>query len=325
MPAAAVSRSLTRTARNMRRATARPWRESARWVVQIELDGVPHAERDYGDVASASHAIGQILGQQGSGPWTWTKTRAQSATRPWISWCALSAGRTSSYGHATTTVVPDSFGSSRGLPFAEPAGLDVGQGGGTATWRFDVRSRRRDPRLDPRRREGTLTQRTPRDVAVGEGPSGGRAVGGRGGWWTAALPRRSAGALPRASQRDDCEPCDEPLAQGVARQLPIVTIGEDSEVAQFAQMMRGDGDAGPKDVCDLAYAELLGRSQREHDLEALLVREHREHRTDPPETVRVGHALPKAQREVARGAQRIARPRASRSSRTRRSLIRSDV
>ena len=49
-------------------------------------------------------------------------------------------------------------------------------------------------------------------------------------------------------------------------------------------------------VCDLAYAELLGRGQREQDLEALLVRDHREHRTDPPETGRVGHALPKAQR-----------------------------
>lgn len=49
----------------MRRATARLWREGARWVVQIELDGVPYVERDYGDIASASHAIAQILRQQG--------------------------------------------------------------------------------------------------------------------------------------------------------------------------------------------------------------------------------------------------------------------
>jgi hypothetical protein len=34
-------------------------------VVQIELDGVSYAERDYADVASASHAIAQILRQQG--------------------------------------------------------------------------------------------------------------------------------------------------------------------------------------------------------------------------------------------------------------------
>jgi len=51
----------------------------------------------------------------------------------------------------------------------------------TATWRFDVRSRRGDPRLNRRSREGTSAQRTTRDVAVGEGPLGGRAVGGRGG------------------------------------------------------------------------------------------------------------------------------------------------
>jgi hypothetical protein len=34
-------------------------------VVQIEVDGISYTERDYGDVASASHAIAQILRQQG--------------------------------------------------------------------------------------------------------------------------------------------------------------------------------------------------------------------------------------------------------------------
>ena len=37
------------------------------------------------------------------------------------------------------------------------------------------------PRLHQRSREGTLAQTTMRDVAVGEGPLRGRAVGGRGG------------------------------------------------------------------------------------------------------------------------------------------------
>ena len=33
-------------------------------MIQIEIDGVPYTERDYGDVASASQAIAQILRQQ---------------------------------------------------------------------------------------------------------------------------------------------------------------------------------------------------------------------------------------------------------------------
>jgi len=48
----------------MRRGTARLWREAGRWVIQVELDGVPYTERDYDDVASATQAIAQILRQR---------------------------------------------------------------------------------------------------------------------------------------------------------------------------------------------------------------------------------------------------------------------
>jgi len=49
----------------MQRATARLWREGSRWVIQVEIDGMSYAERDYADIANASHAIAQILRQQG--------------------------------------------------------------------------------------------------------------------------------------------------------------------------------------------------------------------------------------------------------------------
>jgi len=42
---------------DMQRGTARLWREAERWVIQVEIDGAPYTERDYADVASASHAI----------------------------------------------------------------------------------------------------------------------------------------------------------------------------------------------------------------------------------------------------------------------------
>jgi hypothetical protein len=48
----------------MKRGTARLWREAERWVIQVEIDGAPYTERDYADVASASHAIAQILRQR---------------------------------------------------------------------------------------------------------------------------------------------------------------------------------------------------------------------------------------------------------------------
>jgi hypothetical protein len=48
----------------MQRGTARLWKEAGRWVIQIEIDGVPSTERDYDDVASASQAIAQILRQR---------------------------------------------------------------------------------------------------------------------------------------------------------------------------------------------------------------------------------------------------------------------
>lgn len=48
----------------MERGTARLWREAGRWAIQIEIDGLPYTERDYDDVASATHAIAQILRQR---------------------------------------------------------------------------------------------------------------------------------------------------------------------------------------------------------------------------------------------------------------------
>lgn len=48
----------------MERATARLWQEAGRWVIQVEIDGVPYTERDYADVASATQAIAQILRQR---------------------------------------------------------------------------------------------------------------------------------------------------------------------------------------------------------------------------------------------------------------------
>jgi hypothetical protein len=52
----------------MERGTARLWREAERWVIQIEIDGLPYTERDYADVASATQAIAQILRQQAGRP-----------------------------------------------------------------------------------------------------------------------------------------------------------------------------------------------------------------------------------------------------------------
>ena len=48
----------------MQRGTAHLWKEAGRWVIAVEIDGVPYTERDYGDVASASQAIAQILRQR---------------------------------------------------------------------------------------------------------------------------------------------------------------------------------------------------------------------------------------------------------------------
>ena len=48
----------------MKRGTARLWKEAGRWVIQIDLDGVPYCERDYADVATATQAIATILRQR---------------------------------------------------------------------------------------------------------------------------------------------------------------------------------------------------------------------------------------------------------------------
>jgi hypothetical protein len=52
----------------MERATARVWREGARWVIQIDIDGAHYTERDYADIGDACHAIAQILRQHGDRP-----------------------------------------------------------------------------------------------------------------------------------------------------------------------------------------------------------------------------------------------------------------
>jgi hypothetical protein len=48
----------------MQRGTAHLWNEAGRWVIRVEIDGAEYTERDYDDVASATHAIAQILRQQ---------------------------------------------------------------------------------------------------------------------------------------------------------------------------------------------------------------------------------------------------------------------
>jgi hypothetical protein len=45
----------------MQRGSARLWKEAGRWLIDIEIDGCPYAERDYADAASACQAIAQIL------------------------------------------------------------------------------------------------------------------------------------------------------------------------------------------------------------------------------------------------------------------------
>jgi hypothetical protein len=49
---------------SMDHARARVWREGNRWAIEVEIDGVPYTERAYADLASATHAIAQILRQQ---------------------------------------------------------------------------------------------------------------------------------------------------------------------------------------------------------------------------------------------------------------------
>ena len=49
---------------SMKRGIARLWKEAGRWVIQIDLDGVPYCERDYADVATATQAMATILRQR---------------------------------------------------------------------------------------------------------------------------------------------------------------------------------------------------------------------------------------------------------------------
>ena len=48
---------------SMDHARARLWREGNQWAIEVEIDGVPYAERAYADLPSATHAIAQILRQ----------------------------------------------------------------------------------------------------------------------------------------------------------------------------------------------------------------------------------------------------------------------
>jgi hypothetical protein len=86
--------------------------------------------------------------------------------------------------------------------------------------------------------------------------------------------------LPTRRKRGEREARHELLAEAVERPLPFIAILQDSKVAQFAQVMRGDGHARPEDMRDLADAQLLGGGERQEDLETLVIGEQGEHRTD---------------------------------------------
>ena len=66
----------------MERATARLWREGTRWVIQIDIDGVRYTERDYADIADASHAIASILRQRGERPMELDEKECESCDEP---------------------------------------------------------------------------------------------------------------------------------------------------------------------------------------------------------------------------------------------------
>lgn len=66
----------------MERATARLWREGARWVVQIDIDGARYTERDYDALADACHAITSILRQRGERPTDLDEDECESCDEP---------------------------------------------------------------------------------------------------------------------------------------------------------------------------------------------------------------------------------------------------
>jgi hypothetical protein len=66
----------------MERATARLWREGTRWVIQIDIYGACYTERDYDDIANASHAIASILRQRGERPTDLDDDKCESCDEP---------------------------------------------------------------------------------------------------------------------------------------------------------------------------------------------------------------------------------------------------
>jgi hypothetical protein len=68
----------------MERATARLWRESTRWVIQIDIDGARYTERDYADIEAACNAISQILRQHAERPKDLDETECDSCDEPLV-------------------------------------------------------------------------------------------------------------------------------------------------------------------------------------------------------------------------------------------------
>ena len=66
----------------MERATVRLWRNGTRWVIQIDIDGARYTERDYADIADASHAVASILRQHGERPTDLDEDECESCDEP---------------------------------------------------------------------------------------------------------------------------------------------------------------------------------------------------------------------------------------------------
>jgi hypothetical protein len=66
----------------MERAIARLWKEGARWVIQIDIDGARYTERDYDDIGNACHAIASILRQRGQRPTGLDEDECASCDQP---------------------------------------------------------------------------------------------------------------------------------------------------------------------------------------------------------------------------------------------------
>jgi hypothetical protein len=140
-------------------------------VPMTAAEGRPHVRGDDGDEAGAGVTAGAKRREPRRG---W---RARAATRP-----------------------PKEHPGDFDRRTVRPAWVGLVQGGGTAAWRFDVRSRRGDPRLNLRSREGH--PRSDDDARCGRGgrpPQGAARRVGAGAETTTvrlrALTERSLGVL----------------------------------------------------------------------------------------------------------------------------------